>query len=233
MKRRLYLAPLGRRLCRGEKILLLSLGFDWGTVETFFGRLSPEAKESVLRSLSCVPASSKWRNLVEPCDVLWALDPANPLSAVAGTAFTKMASELDCEGASPKDLDESAVLLEKHWEIIEFGYLAGKSLSSLTFGAFGEKPSQAFQTAIVWSLESKCVSLRCLNITRIKGNNLAERVLRATRERLLKLAARGTHTPGIEKHCAGLHELHLAAHPNDTSFLRVTGPTLKMLRIEW
>lgn len=78
-------------------------------------------------------------------------------------------------------------------------------------------------------MEEKCIALRCLDISNIQDIHSAKEVLRATRGRLRKLKAEGSHTSGIALYCAGLLKLEIYDAPSDVNFLKEVGQTLKVL----
>lgn len=194
--------------------------------KTFIDGLSDAEKGRLLRRLSKYPALFIWSNFVEPADALSAVHPAHPLSGVARLSLTKVHAYREPRYWIDPSFDEDTVRLANNIEICEWLQLAGQSVASVTFDMLLQ--SKPLRRELLSSLETSSASLRCLNIYGLSDKRLAISILRATSGRLRELEATGEHASGIEKYCAGLHELKIAS-ASDLNFLKTIGPTLKLL----
>lgn len=184
-------------------------------MQTFFKFLPQEARERVLRNLCDNRSSPSSHNAPDPVDALSSVKLMHPLSNAARAIFTKVS-------AFSKD-DDEAVFLEDNRAISEWVDVAGQLLTSLYFGYLDKhSSSQTFRRAMLCSLEKKCVAPRCLDVSTINENVFAEKILFATRGRLVKLIAESSHTPGIELYCGGLQELELDSEPSSLDFCELT-----------
>lgn len=190
---------------------------------TFFDSLPHGAKENLLRNLSEEPGALKWQRFVGQYEALSCVHPAHPLVEAAKKTFSKVVS-------FDADVDDGVAFLDDD-AILTWISRAGETLTSLTFGVAEKPVDQALRAAMLLALDSNCTSLRYLDIYAISETLFAIQILRVTGGRLKTLVARGAHTPYIEAHCEGLHELKLADNPSSLNFLKTVGPTLKALDI--